>query len=117
MPFNVGERILDFVGLGLQHIQVLAVDTDDDWLRRASQNLLHPLAEIGLHVAIEARIVVSNLLHASKGLVKVSFWIDTDPILAEIGSDDLLHDQGLPDVGAGVADAGDGAQSRWRRGW
>jgi hypothetical protein len=70
--FNVGKRILDFLGLCFQHVEVLAVDAHDDSLRRAGQHFLDSLAEVGLHVAIKTRIFVSNRLHAFKSLVEVS---------------------------------------------
>src|SRR5262245_57121621 len=97
-----------------------------DFFRRAGQHLLDSLAEVGLHVAIQAGIIMRNSLHALESLVKVSGLIHADPILGKVRSGDLLSDQTLHDVSVSVpllgyspyliADAGRDALHLWQRG-
>ena len=56
------------------------------------------LLQVGLHIAVKPGVTVDHLLNLGHRLVIVDIGIDADPVLAEINTDDLVHDEGLPDV-------------------
>src|SRR5439155_19037140 len=81
-----------------------------DRLLGAGQHLFDALLEIGLHVAIEPGVTVDQLLNFRQRLVVVDLGIDADPVLREIDAVWLIAGDGAPDVGAAVADPGNGNQ-------
>ena len=74
------------------------------------EDLPDPFLEVGLHVAVQAGVAVDDLLDLRERLVVVGRGIDADPVLAEVGADDLVGMQRLADVRAEVAHARDRAQ-------
>src|SRR5215212_627778 len=50
-----------FVGQGVKHIEVGAIDAHDDGLARARQHLLDPLPRVCLHIVIETGVAVDRL--------------------------------------------------------
>ena len=77
---------------------------------RAGEHFADAFLEIGLHVAIHARIAVDRFRDLVERFIVRRRRIDADPVFAEIHADHFVHDEGLADVGAEVADAGDRTQ-------
>ena len=73
-------------------------------------DLLDALAQVGLHVAVDARVALDRPLDGRERLVVVGLRADADPVLAEVDAVDLVGEQRLADVRAAVAHAGDLAQ-------
>ena len=105
-----GDGLADLLGLVPQDLEVGAADADDDGLAAAGQDLADALLEIGLDVATEPRVALDHLVDLVERLVVVDLGVDADPVLAEVDADHLVGGQGLADVGAEVADPGDGPQ-------
>ena len=82
-------------------------DAHDDRAARAGEDLLDALAQVGLHVALHARIAVDGARDGRERLVVVGVLVDRDPVLAEVHAVDLVAEQRLADVRAAVAHAGD----------
>ena len=91
----------------MKDVQVLSIDADHDRSGGAGKHLLDPLAEIGLDVAEEARIFVSDLLDIGHRLFEIGVRIDADPILGKVRTGQFLHDYSLSDMGALVLHTGD----------
>ena len=81
----------------------------DDGIARSGQDLLDPLFQIGLHVAIEPGITGDGGLDAGACRVVVNLRIDADPVFCEIDAVGLVSADGAPDMGAEVAHPRDGA--------
>ena len=104
---------MDFNGLVGQlgeRGRVRAEDTHDHCATGAGEDLLDPLAQIGLDVTLHAGIAVDGLGDLLQRLVVVDLVGHADPVLAEVRAIDLVAQQRLADVGAAVAHAGDLAQ-------
>ena len=56
------QQLLDLGRLLPEHVEVVAVDADDDRLAGARQHLPDALLQVGLHVAPDARVAVDDLL-------------------------------------------------------
>ena len=82
----------------------------DDRIARPREHLVDPLVQVGLHVVERAGVLVDDRLDLRDGLLVVGVRVDGDPVLAEVHAGDLVRQEGLPDVGAHVLDAGDGLQ-------
>ena len=93
---DVGEDRLDLIGLGPQHVEVRAEDADHDGVARAGQHLADAFLEVGLHVPLEARVAVDDLLDLGEGLVVVGFRRHADPVLAEVDAHDLVGHRAWP---------------------
>ena len=59
-PRDVADALLDVLGLLLQRREVWTVDAHHDGLAGTGQHLLDALPEVGLHVAVEARVVLDR---------------------------------------------------------
>ena len=111
-PLEGGAELL---GLGPQDLEVGALDPDDDRMAGAGQHLPDPLLQVGLDVGDQARVVVHDRLDLVDRLVVVDLGVDADPVLAELRPHRLVRLVGLADVGAEVADPGDGGELLGRR--
>ena len=54
--------------------------TTMDSLAPVSTSLMR-FPKVGLHVSVEARVVLDDLVHLVQGLVVVDVWADADPVL------------------------------------
>ena len=59
-PLDARHGVLDLVRLRAQHLQVRSVDAHHDGVARPGQDLLDPLLEVGLHVALQPGIAVDD---------------------------------------------------------
>src|SRR3712207_2014521 len=57
-PLDVGDSLLDLLGLDLQRGQIRSVDPDHHRLAGSGEYLLDAFAQVGLDVAIQARVAV-----------------------------------------------------------
>ena len=107
---NAGQQLLHLIGLGIEHLAVLAVHPNDKFGVGAVQRGSAALVEVGLHRAIQTRIAGDDLLHRGDGRVVIGGLIDADPDLGRVDVGDLIRLQGPPDPRADLADAGNGPQ-------
>ena len=107
---DLADLLRDLLGLVAQVLEVGAEDAHDDRLARPGENLLDALAQVGLHVAVEARVPLDRPVNGRQRVVVVDVLVDADPVLAEVDAVDLVAHQRLADVRAAVAHAGDLAQ-------
>ena len=104
---RVADPLDDAVGELGEHLRLGSEHAHDDRAARAGQDLLDALAQVGLDVALHARIAVDGALDGGQRLVVVDVLVDRDPVLAEVHAIDLVAEQRLADVRAAVAHAGD----------
>jgi hypothetical protein len=104
---DLPDALGDLVGLRPQGLEVGPEDPHDDRLARAGQDLLDALAQVGLHVAVQAGVALDGPVDGGQRLVVVDVLVDADPVLAEVRAVDLVALQRLPDVRAAVAHARD----------
>ena len=109
---DAGNRLLDGFRGASQHVQVLAVDTDDQVGVCAGRNLADPLGGIGQDRPTKSRIAVHDALDRGQCPVVVGGWIEAEPELARIGADDLVGKDGPADMTADVPNARDRPQLR-----
>ncbi len=107
---DVTDPLLDVLGLDAQGREIWSVDPDHDRLAGAGEHLLDPLAEVGLHVAVQAGVDLHCVVNLIQGLVVVDVRAHADPVLTEVHAVDLVGEQGLTDMGPAVADTGDLAE-------
>src|SRR5574341_846893 len=104
---DLGQNIFDMMRSLLEDVQVVAIDAHDDGFGGPGKHLPDSLFQIGLHIAVDSRIAVYNLLNfVDRGII-VNLGVHADPIFPEVHADDLIHDQGLPDVRTEVSDPRD----------
>jgi hypothetical protein len=102
-PWDVADPPFDVLGVLLQLRKVGPVNAHHDGLAAAGQHFLDALPKIGLHVAIEPRIGLDDTVHFVQGLVVIDRRTDTDPVLTEVHTVDLVSQIRLPDMGAAIA--------------
>ena len=91
--------------LGLKRVEVRPVETHHDGAGPSAEHLAHPLLQVRLHVAVDARVAVHDVLYLVKGAIEVRVGIDADPELCEVGAHHLVGDLRAADVGAEVPNA------------
>ena len=106
-PGTFRRRLATSSAFVAQDGQVGPVDAHDDRFARAGQDLLDPLPQVRLHVAVEPGVALDRRMDGGQRRVVVDVGADADPVLAEVHPVDLVGHEGLPDVRAAVADAGD----------
>ena len=51
---HVADDLVDLIGFGPQHVEIIAVHTHDNGLLGAGEDLLDPLVQVHLDVAVQA---------------------------------------------------------------
>ena len=93
-----------------QHVQVGAEQAHHDGLARTGEHFADALLQVGLQVAVQPGVALHHLVDGVHRLVVVDLRVDADPVLAEVDAHHFVGGEGLADVSAEVAHAGDGAQ-------
>ena len=104
---DAADGLLYLLGRLADLLEVVALDADDERRAASRQHLPDPLLQVRLHVPVDPRVALDDLLHLGERLVVVGRRIDADPVLAEVDADHLVREQRLADVGAAVANARD----------
>ncbi len=103
-------RLLHLLRRRAEDVQLWPIEAHDDRFSTAREHLSDAFLQIGLHIAVDARVAVHHLLNGVERRVVVGPGIDAHPVLGEINPDRLIRHQGAADVRAEVPHALDGPQ-------
>ena len=82
----------------LQPLHAGTEDSHDDCTASTTEDFLDPFLEIGQQVAREAGISVDDTLDLCDGAFIRRAWIQADPELGEVGSDNFISNFSASDV-------------------
>ena len=97
-PFDRLDLSRHFGRNGSQSIHVWTINAHDDGRTRSRQNFLDSLFEVSQQISVQSGVAIDDALYLGNSCVVVLRFIDADPKLGKIRTDDFIRNCRAPDV-------------------